>query len=365
MKFSINQDELSKSISIVQRSISSRTTLPILTGILLKAENNRLILSGTDLELGITTNIECNVETEGSIVITSRLFGEIIKKLPNTTVNLESETNNNLKITCNGSNFNILGQNPEEYPEIPSIKNDDSFFIEKELLKNMIRQTIFATSLDETRTILTGALLEIENNTASIVALDGYRLALKRVQINSNKNIKVVIPRKTLSELSKIIDENDDKIDVYITDNHIIFKIGRTTMTSRLLEGQFLNYEDIIREDYKTLLTMNTKDFSESLDRASLLAREGKNNLVKLKIFEKKVEITSKSDFGDVLENVDSVVEGDEIEIAFNSKYLLDGIKVIDSSKIEIKLMGSVNPCIIKSKEDPNYTYLVLPVRLS
>lgn len=365
MKISIDQNLLSKSISIVQRSISSRTTLPILTGVLLKAEKNKLILSGTDLELGITTSIDCNVETEGSIVVTSRLFGEIIKKLPDTIIKIETESNNSVKITCDGSNFNILGQNPEEYPEIPSIKNDDSFFIEKELLKNMIKQTIFATSLDETRTILTGALLEIEDNIASIVALDGYRLALKRIKINSDRNVKVVIPRKTLSELSKIIDENDEKINIYITENHIIFKIGKTTMTSRLLEGQFLNYEDIIREDYKTLLTLNTKDFSDSLDRASLLAREGKNNLVKLKILQNSIEITSKSDFGDVLESVDAVVEGDEIEIAFNSKYLLDGIKVIDSSKIEIKLMGSVNPCIIKSKEDPNYTYLVLPVRLS
>lgn len=365
MKISVNQEELSKTISIVQRSISSRTTLPILTGVLLKAENNKLIVSGTDLELGITTNINCNVESEGSIVVTSRLFGEIIKKLPNTNIEIESDTNNNIKIKCNDSKFNILGQNPEEYPEIPSVKNQDSFFIEKDLLKNMIKQTIFATSLDETRTILTGALLEIENNMVSIVALDGYRLALKRVKINSDRNTKVVIPRKTLSELSKIIDENDDKINIYITENHIVFKIGKTIMTSRLLEGQFLNYEDIIREDYKTLLRLKTKEFFDSLERASLLAREGKNNLVKLKIFKDIVEITSKSDFGDVLESVKANVEGVEIEIAFNSKYLLDGIKVIDSEEIEIKLMGSVNPCIIKSKDDPNYTYLVLPVRLS
>lgn len=365
MKISISQNLLSKAISIVQRGVSSRSTLPILSGILLKAENDELILTGTDLELGIETRVKCEVIEEGSIVITSKLFGEVIKKLPPEKVSLEVDLENNMHIKCENTKFNILGQSFEEYPHLPELDEEKSFHISKDLLKSMIKQTIFATAQDETRPILTGALLEVEDSEASLIALDGYRLALKKVKIDYEDNLKVVIPAKTLSEVSKIVDEEEKDIKLSTTENHIIFSAGNTVITSRLLEGQFLNYRDIVRNEYKTKTIVNTKQFQNSIERASLLAREGKNNLIKLDISDDTVVITSNSELGDVYEVISAEIEGDNIEIAFNSKYILDGIRAIESEEVELYLTSNVNPCIMKPLHDESYTYLVLPVRLA
>jgi DNA polymerase III subunit beta len=365
LKISISQNSLSKAINIVQRGVSSRTTLPILSGILLKAENNELILTGTDLELGIETRVPCNVLEEGSVVITSKLFGEVIKKLPPEEVSLEVDLENNMHIKCENSKFNILGQSSEEYPHLPKLDEEKSFHIAKDLLKTMIKQTIFATAQDETRPILTGALLEVESSEASLIALDGYRLALKKVKINYEDEIKVVVPAKTLSEVSKIVDEEESDIKLSTTENHIIFSSGTTVVTSRLLEGQFLNYRDIIRSEYKTKAIVNTKQIQSSIERASLLAREGKNNLIKLDISDDAIVITSNSELGDVYESISAKIEGESIEIAFNSKYILDGIRAIESEELELYLTSNVNPCIMKPSNDESYTYLVLPVRLA
>ncbi|AFS77087.1 DNA polymerase III subunit beta [Gottschalkia acidurici 9a] len=365
MKLIIDQKELSKGINIVQKGVSSKTTLPILSGILLKAEDNVLTLTGTDLEIGIETSIECNVIEEGSIVVTSRIFGDIIRKLSDLPVNLEVDEKGNIHISCGPSNFNILGQPSEEYPQLEKIEDLNSFQIPKDLLKNMIRQTVFATAQDETRPILTGALLEITDGKATLVALDGYRLALKNISVDFSGDVKVVIPSKTLNEVNKILEDDDSDVKIICADNHIIFKVGNTIITSRLLEGQFLNYKDIIRNEYKSKVRVKTKYIQDSIERASLLAREGKNNLIKLDISDDKLIITSNSEIGNVHEEIPIQLDGNDMEIAFNSKYILDGIKVIDSEEIVMDLVSSVNPCIIKPLEDENYTYLILPVRLA
>lgn len=365
MKISIQQNRLSKAINIVQRGISSRSTLPILGGVLIKASSNRLILTGTDLELGIETQVDCEVIEEGNIVITSKLFGEVIRKLPTEMINIEVDLDNNVHISCSNSKFNLLGQPYEEYPQLPELDESKSFHMAKDLLKNMIKQTIFATAQDETRPILTGALLETENSEASLIALDGYRLAFKKIKINYEENIKVVVPGKTLNEVSKIIDEDEADIKISTTDNHIIFGVGPTTITSRLLEGQFLNYRDIIRDEYNTKIVASTKELQSSIERASLLAREGKNNLIKLEAKGGQIIITSNSEIGDVYETVSAQIEGEGLEIAFNSKYILEGIKAIESEDLELYLTSNVNPCIIKPFNDESYTYLVLPVRMA
>lgn len=365
LKLNVDQKELSKAINIVQKGISSKTTLPILSGILLRAKENTLTLTGTDLEIGIETSVECNILKEGNIVIASRIFGEIIKKLPDLPVDIEVDEKQNVHIRCGLSKFNIQGQTSEEYPRLPHIDHEDYFELPKDLLKNMIRQTIFATAQDETRPILTGALLEIVEGKISLVALDGYRLALKSAQIDYSKDIKVVIPSKTLNEVNKILEDDDSDVKIVCTDSHIIFILSGTIITSRLLEGQFLNYKDIIRNDYKSRVRVKAQDIKNSIERASLLAREGKNNLVKLDFLDDKLVITSNSEIGDVYEEIPITLEGDDIEIAFNSKYILDGIRIIDSEDITMDLVSSVNPCIIKPADDENYTYLILPVRLS
>lgn len=365
MKIKISQNTLSKYISIVQKGISSKTTLPILNGILVEAYNDKLKLTGTDLELGIETKLDCEIIEEGKIVISSKIFGDIIRKLPSDDVSIEVDPNHNIHIACGHSEFNILGHPAEEYPELPNINDESSFEIPKDLLKNMIRQTVFATAQDETRPILTGALLEVKDNNAALVALDGYRLALKNSSIPYDNNIKVVIPGKTLNEVSRILDDEDNNVKVMFASSHILFNLGDTIINSRLLEGQFLNYKDIIRNEYKSRVIVKTKDIKESIERASLLAREGRNNLVKFDIKDEKLVITSNSEIGNVHEDIDIELEGDDIVIAFNSKYILDGLKVIDSDEVVLNFISNVNPCIIKPKEDENYTYLVLPVRLA
>ncbi|MTI49786.1 DNA polymerase III subunit beta [Sporosalibacterium faouarense] len=365
MKVKVNQKELAKAINIVQKGISSKTTLPILNGILIEAKNNKLTLTGTDLELGIESNINCEIIQEGSIVITSRIFGDMIRKLPDFPVEIEVRDDNNVYINCGNSKFKLIGQSSVEYPQLPKLLDEISLDIPKDLLRTMIKQTVFATAQDETRPILTGALLEVNNNEAALVALDGYRLALKNIKINCQKDVKVVIPSKTLNELNKILDDNDADINVRFTSSHILFDLGNTVIISRLIEGQFLNYNDIIRNEYKSKVKVKTKDIQESIERASLLAREGKNNLVKLDITDENLVITSNSEIGDIHEDIPIELEGNDIKIAFNSKYILEGIKVIDSEEIEMNFVSNISPCILKPVGDDSYTYLILPVRLA
>lgn len=364
MRIEIDQRSLANQVNIVQKGISARTTLQILDGILLETIDGRLKLTSTDLEIGIETYVDCNIIENGSIVVNSRIFGDIIKKLPNSQIHILVEENK-MNIKCENSEFNILGSNPSEYPELPTIINKSSFNMPKDLFKSAIRQTVFATTEDETRPILTGVLLEISNGMGSFVALDGYRLALRNIPIDLEDDIKIVIPGRALIELNKILGEDGEDLIIAIAPGHVIFNIGDTLVFSRLLEGQFLNYRDIIRKDHKTKVLVNKKEFQDSLERASLLANEGKANLVKLNIREDKIIIKSNSEIGNVNEQVYSEQEGDTLDIAFNSRYILDGIKVMNADDIELLFMGSLNPCIIKPVEDENYTYLALPVRLA
>ncbi len=365
MKVKIDQKELAKSINIVQKGISSKGTLPILSGILLEAKNNKIKLTATDLEIGIESTINCQVFEEGSIVITSRVFGDMIRKLPDMDVELEIKDNNIVNIKCGNSKFDIIGQRAVEYPKLPKILDNVSFSIAKDLLKTMIRQTVFATAQDEIRQILTGALLEVSNQEAVLVALDGYRLALKKVNINCDSEIKVVIPSKTLNELNKILDDSDSDIHIKFTSSHVLFDLGNTVIISRLIEGQFLNYKDIITNQYNSKVKVNTKDIQESIERASLLAREGKNNRVKLDISDDNLIITSNSEIGNIHEKVSIDLEGNGLKIGFNSKYILEGIKVIDSEEVEMNFISNVSPCIIKPVGNENYIYLILPTRLA
>ncbi|WP_352418580.1 DNA polymerase III subunit beta [Proteiniborus sp.] len=365
MKIRIQQKDLSRCINVVQKGISSKSTLPILSGILLETEEGKLKLTGTDLEIGIKSSVNCEIIEEGTIVITSRIFGDIVRKLPDLPIDINVDENNNVHIICGNSKFNIIGQPSIDYPQLPEIFEGSYFEIPKDLLKSMIRQTIFAAAQDETRPILTGALFETSNNSASLVAIDGYRLAVKKVPVNVNEDIKVVIPAKTLNEVSKILEDDDTEVKISCTQGNVIFNFGDTIITSRLLEGQFLNYNDIIRNEYKLKIRVKTRDLQECLERASLLAREGKNNLVKLDISDDRLVITSNSEIGNVYEELPIELEGNDIRIAFNSKYILEGIKAIDSEEIVMDMISNVNPCIIRPAEDNSYTYLVLPVRLA
>lgn len=364
MNFKISQKLLYKNINIVQKGVSNRSTLPILTGILVEAYDGKLKLTGTDLELGIVTNLKCEVIKEGSFVIDSKLFGEIIRKLPDLPIEIYVDNDNYAHINCDNSNFKIKVQPAIEYPKLPMIDDSKCLSISKDILKSMIRKTVFATSTDDFRPVLTGELFELYNNEIALVAIDQYRMAYKKIPINNDGNIKIVIPGKTLVEINKILENIEEDIKISIASNHILFHLGNTSITSILIEGEFINYKDIVRNEYNSKVIVKTKDVQESIERASLLAKEGNNNLIKFEIVDDKMTISSNSEMGFVQEEVPITLDGDDLTIAFNSKYILDGLKVIESEEIVMNFINNVNPCIIKPISDENYIYLVLPVRI-
>lgn len=366
MNIICHQKDLSQAIGVVQKAVSSKTTKAILKGILVEAFNGQLKLTGNDLELGIETIIDAQIVNEGSVVIDSRLFGEIIRKLPGSYIQIDCDEQNNIIIKCEHSEFKIKGQPHDEYPDLPDVEDNFNYEINAELLKNMIRQTVFAISQDETKPLLMGELIEIKENDIIIVALDGYRLAIKRAEIeNKIGDISVIVPGKALSEINRILSGDEKNIKMAFTQKHALFSIENTRIITRLLEGEFINYKQIIPKDNSMKVTVQTKDLQNSIERASLLAREGKNNLIKFSITDELMMITSNSEVGNVYEELPINLEGGNLEIAFNSRYMLEALKVMEEENIEMKFDTNLSPCIINPQEDSSYTYMILPVRIS
>lgn len=366
MKIRCNTQDLINGINIVQKAVSSKTTMPILKGIMLKANSNKLTLTGNDLNIGIENHVETEIETEGSIVVSSKLFGEIIRKLPDETVEIFVDENNTVHINCNYSKFELIGQATDEFPSLPEVDDSDSISINRELLKNMIRQTIFATATGDTRPILTGTLMKIEDGIISMVSLDGYRLAIRMANIVGTENKSAIIPAKTLSEVSKIISSIEDSgdININISDKHIMFNFDDIKIVSRLLEGEFIKYSQMIPKEYKSKVVVSTNQLLKSIERASLVAREGRNTSIKISISDDFMNISSNVEIGSVNEDVKINLEGDDLIIGFNPKYLSDALKVIDSEEVVLELSSSVSPCIIKPLDNENYIYLVSAVRI-
>lgn len=366
MKIKINQNELNKSITIVQKAVSSRTPLPILSGILIEAKNNMLILTATDLDLGIKTYSTCEIEEEGSIVVQAKLIGDFIRKLPsNSYVHIETTENNNMEIKCLNSEINILGNSAAEYPDNTFDNEGNSFKIKSESLKNLIKYTYFAAAQENIKPIFTGCLIEIKNNLCSFVALDGYRMAVKKEPIEFSGEVSAVVPSKTLLEILRIIEENKENTEIIVSESHISFRLENTIIISNLLDGKFIDYEGIIKDNFVTVVKAEPTDIRDSVERASLLAKDDKNNLIVLDIKDNNMQINSASEYGNVEENVSVEKVGEDLKIGFNSKYLLDFLKVIDNEKIVLNLIGKNNPCFINEEGKQDYIYMVLPVRIS
>lgn len=366
MKLLCSQKDLSQAINTVQRAVSQRTTMPILKGILLETSGDKLKLIGNDLELGIETYVDAQTIEEGSVIIDSKLFGEIVRKLPESYIHIESDEQNNITIKCEHSEFTLKGHSPVEYPQLPELDEGLLYDIEPQKLKDMIRQTVFAISQDETKPLLMGELFEIQGNSMSLVALDGYRLAISTSTIeNTIGDISVIIPGKALMEINRTISGEEESMSMSFTQKHALFKLGSTRIITRLLEGEFINYKQIIPKDNSLVVTSSRKELQDSIERASLLAREGRNNLIKFSITDGLMIITSNSEVGNVYEEVNVTLEGGNLEIAFNSRYLLDSLKVLESEEMNMYFSSSVSPCVIKPADNPGYTYMLLPVRIS
>ena len=368
MKFSCNQQILSKALNTVSKAVTSRTTIPILKGILLEATaDGHLKLAASDLDLSIEKTIAVSVVEEGSIVVSAKLFSDIIRKLPPEEVEIEEEEKNTITVRCLSSEFSIVGQPADEFPHIGAIKEEKKIRMEKELLREMIRKTAFSASIEESKGIIVGVLIEMEEKSLTMVALDGFRMAVAKEIIRNEEKKRIIIAARILNEISKIMaeDEEEKEADLIIDEKKAVFMLKDTRIVSRLLEGEFIKYKDVIPKEQKCRLKVNRAELADSIDRASLMAREGKSNLIRMKIFRDKIIITSRSEEGKVKEEVFIEKEGNDLEIGFNAKYFSDVLKVISDEEVYMELNTGVSPCLIKPIEGEKFEYLVLPVRIS
>ncbi len=363
MKFTIAQKDLLKHIQIAQKAISSRNTVQILDGILFEAKDGMLHLSATDLEIGIHTQVPCLVEEEGKAVIKGNLIGNILRKLPPEAVYIET-TGTQMEIKCKNSQFQLVGYQPDEYPELASVKEEFEIQIAGKDWKQAIRQTIFATGQDDTKPVLRGVLFDIKKDAMYFVALDGFRIALKKMEGISEEEHSFIIPGRALAEIQKIT-EDDQMVQIKANKGNMSFSFGDTVVFTRLLEGQFIQYQNLIQTSKEYVFIGKRKDLYDSMERASLLSGEERANLVKLYLSEDSCAITSNTDIGHVFEKVEGFLTGESLEIAFNARYLLDGMKEVEGENLKLSFSGPLKPLIIESSDETEgYLYLVLPVRL-
>lgn len=368
MKFTCNQYILSKALNIVSKAVTSRTTIPLLKGILLEATADGFLkLTATDLDLSIEKKIPISLLEEGSIVVSAKLFNDIIRKLPNEEIEIEVDDNNSIIIRCLSSKFSIVGQPTDEFPDIGAITKGEKIRIEKEVLREMIKKTSFSASIEESKGTLVGVLIEMKENSLTMVALDGFRMAIARESMNNKENDDIIISAKNLDEINKIFTEIEGttELDIILDEKKAVFFIDDVCIVSRLLEGEFIKYQEILPKEFQCKVKVNRAELLESIERASLFAKEGKNNLIKISVTDDKFIITSKSEEGNVKEEVFVQNEGTNLEIGFNAKYLLDVLKAISDEEIYMNFNTSVSPCIINPIEGNSFEYLVLPVRIS
>ena len=367
MKFSCEKSQLISAIGISGKVASSKSSVAALEGLLLEAQEH-LQITGYDLKTGIQTKVPAEVSVPGKLVLNARLFGEIIRKLPEDIVEIQVDENNMATITCGPSNFNIMGIGAEDYPALPVVDRENSFSVPQKTMKQMISQTIFAVSDNESRPIHTGSLFEIEENTLTIVSVDGYRLALRKEklenQITSTEK-SFVVPGNALNEVEKISSESDEMIEISVDAKHILFTIGEIIVVSRRLEGEFLNYKQAIPQGNKINLTADKRLFMDAVDRVSLMISEKLKTPVRCIFSDGNVELLTNTALGKARDMFPVTGDGENLEIGFNNRFLLEALKAAPASKVNISLGTSVSPCVISDAEgSDNFTYLVLPVRL-
>lgn len=369
MKIEIQQKDLSNKISIALKAVSRKTNIQIHELIYFEAKNNSLSLTSSDGEISILTKVSCNVIEEGEMAINANIISNIVRKLPDELIKIEVD-DAKIKITCNGSKFNILAFDYYEKKDL-KVPDVDYLEIQNDKLKRSISQTEFATSMDETKLALTGILFELMDGYMNFVALDGYRVALKKLKLSypsSMDKSRLIIPRKSISEWTRIID--DEKITkIYKDDKDIIFESGDTTMYCKVIDKNYIDYTNIISDISTTSLVVDRQELINSLERAQLLNNTQRANLIKINIEDDKCLIESNSEIGDLKETIQVQKEGEDVKIAFNARYLIEGVKACDTKSIKMNLKSSLNPCLIypnESKyEDEEFTYLALPVRLA
>lgn len=366
MKFSCEKALLQAAISTTSRAVSPKSSIPALEGILLEAGND-LRLTGYNLETGIRTIVPADIREEGTLVLGARLFGEIVRKLPDDIVTFQSE-NYMVNIKCGMSEFNILGTDPEEFPELPTVEYQNSLILPQSRLKAMISQTLFAVSDNVSRPIHTGSLFEVDSNGLTIVSVDGYRLALRHEAIDKKEGAETfsfVVPGAALSEVEKICSDVDEPASVTQGARHVMFKVGDTMLVSRRLEGEFLAYRQAIPRNNTIHVEGETRALLSSIDRVSLIISDKLKSPLRCVFDSNLLKISTKTAIGDAYDECPLSGDGGGLEIGFNNKYLMDALKAAPADKVRLELTTGVSPCVILPTEgEENFLYMVLPVRL-
>lgn len=364
MKVLCKREDLLQGVNIVQRAVSIKNTLPILQGIKLKTEGESIWFEATDLELGIRCRISVSVLEEGQVVLPAKLFAEIARKLPETEIKLESK-DANVNIFYNSSDLTINGYDPEEYPEITDVVSSETIEIPASLFKTMIKQTIMACAVEETRPVFTGILLQIEGENISLVSTDTHRLAYSKAIIPGNQQeFKGIIPAKTMQEISRLL-QDEEILKINYSNSKLIINFGTIQILTRLIEGQFPNYKQVIPQSCNTKLRLNTKKFLDTVERASLLSRDNylKTNTVRFNIDNSILNVNQYSEMGKINEKMEIEQEGEGLTISFNVKYIIDVLKVIDTENVIMETSGSFSPCVLRPENNDDYLCLVLPLR--
>ena len=364
MKITCDKKKLNEAVLNIQKAVSTKSSVPALEGILIRTDENSIFLCGYDLELGITTIFDCKVEEKGSIVLNARLFSEIVRRLPDAEVTISSDEKQMAVIRSGEAEYSIVGIPAQEYPELPSVSGETTLKIQSTTLRSMIHQTLFAVAENDAKPIHTGTLFELEPNQLRLISVDGYRLAIREEPVKSTLNTSFVVPGKTLSEVLKLLSDDESEVELQIGRRHILFSIENYTVISRLLEGEFLDYRAAIPKDCATELKVSTQKFINSVERVSLLITDRLKSPVRC-IFEiDEIRISCSTAIGRANDKLSAQMTGDSIEIGFNNRFLLDALRNTECDEIRIQMSGPLSPMRILPPEGQSFLFLVLPVRL-
>ncbi len=366
MKFSCERYLLLAAVNTAGRCAASKSPIPSLEGLLIEA-GVEVKITGYDLKKGIYTHFPADVAEPGAIVLGAKIFAEIVRSLPDGIVTVSSDSNYAVTIRCGASVFNIIGTDAEEYPELPVVDNENCIGLPQKLLGQMIRQTIFAVSDNESRPVYTGSLFELDGNALTVVAVDGYRLALRREEVEGEgmPACRFIVPGTALSDLEKLCADTDDKVDITVGAKHISFVVGDTVLVSRRLEGEFLNYKKSIPQDFNIRVKIERSELLRVVSRVSLIIDEKIKNPLRLTFGDGVLSITCATGVGKADDRCDISGDGKGLEIGFNNRYLLDALKAAPADELTLCLNTDSSPCVVKAADgSENFSYMILPVRL-
>lgn len=366
MKLVCSKSHLLSGVQIVSKAVPSKTTMSILECILIDATGREINLIANDMELGIQTSIEGNIVEKGQIALDAKILLDIVRKLPDSIVTIETDSSYKTNITCEKAKFTIIGKSGEDFSYLPSIERIDSIVLSQFSLKEIVRQTIFSIADNDNNKLMTGELFDINGDTLRIASLDGHRISIRKISLkNIYPSRKVIVPGKTLNEVSKILSDDVDKdVNIFFTGKHIVFEFDKTTVVSRLIEGEYFKIDQMLSSDYETKVTVKKKELLECIDRATLLVKEGDKKPIIISITDEMMELKINSTVGSMNEDIDIIKQGKDIMIGFNPKFMIDALRVIDSEQIDIYLVNPKAPCFIRDAE-ASYIYLILPVNFT